>query len=88
MKYKQIELFKDIERRQALENPMARAYGEKPGYKCKSCDHLVYKQLARRYYKCELYKITSGAATDFKVNWTACSKWTMAPDPGAGPSRK
>lgn len=56
-------------------NPMCYAFGELPGFKCKDCTHLFFKQFARRYYKCELRKNTDGAATDHQVNWPACKKF-------------
>ena len=57
-------------------NPMARVYGTFPGKKCKQCIHLYCKQFSKKYYKCRLRKNTNGSATDHRVNWTACSKFS------------
>ena len=54
---------------------MQAVYGEKPGYTCKTCAHLVRKKYANVYYKCELWRDTSCAASDIRVNGTACNMW-------------
>jgi hypothetical protein len=59
------------------ENPCLQVFGPGPeGAKCKTCVHLRYHETARRYYKCDQRAITRGAATDHKVNWPACGKFT------------
>lgn len=57
------------------QNPMLRLYGETPGKKCKTCEHLCYNSLAKKYYKCRLRRISSSPATDHRVNWPACGKY-------------
>ena len=47
------------------------------GETCKTCKHCGYRQLANRYYKCDLMskQWTGGAGTDIKLRWAACEKW-------------
>ena len=64
-------------------NPMVRAFGYGPeGLKCKSCTHLVCKQYANRYYKCDLRVNTNGPGTDHRVGWNACYKYDEGKDDG------
>lgn len=61
---------------------MWRTYGRRESKKCGTCAHLVINlgNTGNRYFKCELYGITSGAATDFRKKWTACGKWEEKKD--------
>lgn len=54
---------------------MYRMYGYMPGEHCKTCKHLICKQMAGRYYKCELSAVSAGPGTDWRVGWDACGKW-------------
>jgi len=46
------------------------------GQTCKGCVHLRYsQQYANRHWKCDLRKLTHGAATDHRVNWPACGRY-------------
>ncbi len=46
------------------------------GETCKSCAHCCYhKPSSKRYYKCELMKITFGAGTDIRLKDLACRRW-------------
>lgn len=57
-------------------NPMVRAFGFGPVDKrCKHCSHLLKKQWAGTYYKCDLRINTNGPGTDHRVNWLSCSKF-------------
>lgn len=57
-------------------NPCIAVYGKGPeGTKCKTCDMLVYIQLSKRYYKCEMRNITNGPASDHRVNFPSCGKY-------------
>lgn len=57
-------------------NPCLAMYGKGPDDKrCKTCVHLVSFACAKKYYKCDLRKITHGRATDHLVNWPACSQY-------------
>lgn len=56
-------------------NPMVLTYGEKPGYQCATCQHLVYRPFAKRYYKCKLRGTDSSPSLDHRVRWTACQKY-------------
>lgn len=50
-------------------------YGPTPGKRCKTCAHLSHHDYTHRYYKCEIYGESSSAATDWRVNYSACGKW-------------
>ena len=57
-------------------------YAEHPGTgpdgeTCKSCRHLACRELAKRYYKCDLMRHawTSGRGTDVLLRSPACSRW-------------
>ncbi len=58
-------------------NPCIALYG--PGadnQTCKGCVHLRYQSSAnKRYWKCDLRKLTHGHATDHKVRWQACGRY-------------
>lgn len=56
-------------------NPMIAVYGSKAGYRCKQCVHLLGREFAKTYWKCELRKITHSPATDHRKNWPACGKF-------------
>jgi hypothetical protein len=57
-------------------NPMVRLYGlDGYGRTCRTCKHLLCLPSGRRYYKCDLRKITHGPATDHRVRWKACAKY-------------
>ena len=60
-----------------LANPMIRAFGmaHDPLARCKDCKNLVYKQYAKRYYKCILRGCSNSEATDHRLHWQACSKF-------------
>lgn len=54
---------------------MQEQFGTLDGETCRTCKHLVYNTLQRRYYKCELWHISSSEATDIRLKQTACKKW-------------
>ena len=58
-------------------NPMLLAVGPGPeGKSCADCGHLFrVGGVAGRYYKCALRRVTSGPATDHRVNWPACARF-------------
>ena len=57
-------------------NPMVRGHGRHPdlGLRCKDCDFLLWKQFAKKYFKCSHRGNTSGPATDHRKHWPACTK--------------
>lgn len=60
-------------------NPMRAAHGNgPPGARCKTCVYLTVHGHSRNYYKCGLRGITSGSATDHRINWSACSLYEHA----------
>jgi hypothetical protein len=58
-------------------NPMIAYFGRGPdGTRCKTCVHCRYPDgYGRRYYKCDLRRLTHGAATDHRVRWPACGRY-------------
>ena len=60
-------------------NPMRATHGPGPdGVRCKTCAYLSVHGRSRNYYKCELRGVTSGSATDHRINWAACSLYDAA----------
>lgn len=51
---------------------MLRAYGQRRGFACRDCEHLVATSKNATYYKCGRYGVTSGSATDWRLKWAAC----------------
>ena len=60
-----------------MDNPMIRAYGRHPDkdLRCRDCDHLFFKQFAKKYFKCSHRGNTGGPATDHRKHWPACTKF-------------
>lgn len=60
-------------------NPCIAPYGLGPvGALCADCVHLRYaveRNPQARHYKCDLRRLSHGAATDHKVRWTACGHY-------------
>ncbi len=51
-------------------------YGRVAGVRCGQCAHLVsYGYRSNTYFKCDLNRMTSGAATDWRKKWPACGKY-------------
>lgn len=50
------------------------------GETCKTCRHSYCFTYAKRYWKCDLVKPTSGAGTDIRLKWAACSRWERKPE--------
>lgn len=59
-------------------NPCLSLYGVGPdGVTCKGCVHLRYRPLrsGKRYWKCDLRKLTESASSDHRVSWQACGRY-------------
>lgn len=59
-------------------NPCLALYGNGPdGAICRYCVHCRYRAQSNRvrYWKCDLRKLTHGAATDHRVGWPACGRY-------------
>ncbi|PKN85921.1 MAG: hypothetical protein CVU46_09560 [Chloroflexi bacterium HGW-Chloroflexi-8] len=51
-------------------------HGRRDDKTCGDCRHFhVLGGYARNYYKCELFRLSHGTATDWRVRWPACGKW-------------
>jgi hypothetical protein len=48
------------------------------GETCGSCRHHIVRRLAGRYHKCALGPDSHGSATDIRVGWPACARWSAA----------
>jgi hypothetical protein len=51
---------------------MHRLHGETPGRRCGECVHLVERG---RYFKCDLAKVSSSPATDWRKSWPSCGRF-------------
>jgi hypothetical protein len=47
-------------------------HGKRDDKICKNCIHCIAAGKNRTFYKCDMSKITRGAATDWRVHWPAC----------------
>ena len=68
--------------RAARQRSLVRGHAAPPGTgpageTCKTCAHIVRKEFAKTYIKCELSKArwTGGGGTDVRAGDPACSKW-------------
>ena len=60
-------------------NPCLALYGPGPAVtKCKTCTHLFSYEQSKRWYKCDLRKMSHSVATDHRVNWPSCGKYEEA----------
>ena len=66
---------------QGSPNPVVRKLGPDPeGRICRDCTRLYYRQMSKRYYKCDLRKETGGPGSDHRVFWKACSRFEARGD--------
>lgn len=57
-------------------NPCVYVFGPGPeGKTCKTCAHLVRRDYAKTYYKCDKRSMSRSEATDHRVGWRACGKY-------------
>lgn len=57
-------------------NPCIALYGPGPGNSCRGCIHLRYLPYHdKKYWKCDLRKLTHGSGSDHKVGWPACGRY-------------
>jgi len=54
---------------------MQELYGTLPGRRCKDCIHHMQFNYTRRYYKCELWRLTRDSTSDIKILGIACRKY-------------
>lgn len=50
------------------------------GETCGTCDNLVVRSFAKRYFKCALVGATGNPATDIRKKSPACAHWEKAED--------
>lgn len=62
-------------------NPCVAAFGPGPdGRVCGDCVHIWARgDTAGTYYKCDLRRVTGGAASDHRVGWPACARFEERP---------
>lgn len=58
-------------------NPLVPLYGPGPeGATCGGCAHLYIKPgTSKRYYKCDLRRLTESESSDHRVRWQACGRY-------------
>jgi hypothetical protein len=55
---------------------MWRIHGKNESATCGHCQHCLAERYHNKtYYKCELYKISHSASSDWRVKWIACGKF-------------
>jgi hypothetical protein len=58
------------------QNPMLRHGSGPEGKTCGDCAHLLKNNhRGCLYWKCDLYKLSHGGASDFRKKWPACKKF-------------
>jgi hypothetical protein len=59
------------------DNPCVALHGPGPeGQTCKGCVHLRYPlNVAGRFWKCDIRRVSRSRATDHRVTWPACAKY-------------
>ncbi len=55
-------------------------YGKTEGEKCGQCNHIICVVRSRTYFKCSQSRMSHGAATDWRMRWTACGKFEKGED--------
>lgn len=66
-------------RREARPVRMRTLYGPGPeGARCGDCVHLLGRAYANTYFKCALYGVSNGRATDWCKTYRACGRVTDA----------
>jgi hypothetical protein len=56
-------------------------FGVSLGNICGDCMHFHRYQQSTRWQKCDLTRQTAGPGTDWRVNWTACGRYTPRETP-------
>jgi hypothetical protein len=56
---------------------MIRLYGlhMPQGYRCGDCIHLVEQNYDKTYFKCNLFRVSASATSDWRKKWPACGKF-------------
>lgn len=55
---------------------MQELWGYTEGHTCRTCENLLDAGYHNRtYYKCAIWKISHGSATDIRLKDKACGKW-------------
>ena len=62
-------------------NAMHKLFGTCGIFRCATCKHLIGgKYHDRQYYKCELYGLSHGESTDWRLKYQACGMFNMPID--------
>ena len=60
---------------------MHKRFGECGSCRCKDCSHLISgKYHDRTYHKCELYGLSHGESTDWRLSYVACGQFNAEID--------
>ena len=58
---------------------MLALYGQRRGYTCGRCDHLLNSGRNRPIFKCAKFGISRSEATDWRAKWQACGLFENTP---------
>jgi hypothetical protein len=70
-----VELKKKYARTRGIQKMHLIYGGRTSAAKCGACVHLKVHQCSHVYFKCEIYSVTRGMATDWRVGYDACGKF-------------
>lgn len=74
----------DAEQRYAGEpkplRAMHLAHGTTPGKTCGDCKFILGVRQSTTWYKCQKYRLSRSASSDFRLKWEACGLWEQGPD--------
>ena len=57
-------------------NPMPVVYGPGPADKrCRDCAHLLVFEQSKRWFKCELRRVSGSTVTDHRALWPTCGRF-------------
>ena len=60
---------------------MHKLFGTCGVFRCKDCSHLISGEWHdKRYHKCELYGLSHGEATDWRLSYQACGMFGIEQD--------
>ena len=76
--HEEAEILKAEAKRASRSKPiekMHELYGSHFPDHCGDCKHLLTREFSNTYFKCRIYGVSGGPATDWRKFWDACSKF-------------